>query len=338
VYRGFPRSALAFALILPIAAGLGGLVGPAVAAPTKAADGYSFAPYVDMTSSSVSMLDKAVSDGGLKAFTAAFVIGSGCQPIWGDTLPVGNDPAVNGEIDKARSAGAQVIVSFGGAGGVELAQSCTDSGELTKAYQSVVDQLKVDHVDFDVEGAAIADTASVNRRFEAINALESANPGLTVSVTIPVFPTGPDNNGEAFLQAAKTNNTRIDVVNIMTMDYYGQWDNNGPNMGAYATQAAQGTLKMLQGIFPSASYAMIGITPMIGENDDAKEVFSAADASTVADFARSNGLGRLSFWSIGRDQSCGGVATGAAKPAASPNCSGVSQSPLDFTRAFGGGG
>ncbi len=337
MYRGFPRSALTFALVLPIAAALGGLVGPAVAAAAKPADGYSVAPYVDLTSSSASMLDKAVGEGGLKAFTAAFVIGSGCQPIWGDTLPVNNDPNVSAAIDKARSAGAQVIVSFGGAGGVELAQSCTDTGQLTQAYQSVIDQLKVDHVDFDVEGAAIADTASMNRRFQAINALESANPSLSVSVTIPTFPSGPDANGQAFLQAAKSNNTKLDIVNVMTMDYYGQWDNSGPNMGAYATQAAEGTLKMLQGIFPGATYGMIGVTPMIGENDDAKEVFSTSDAATVADFARSNGLGRLSFWSIGRDQACA-AAAGRARPAASPNCSGVSQSPLDFTKAFGAGG
>jgi hypothetical protein len=40
---------------------------------------------------------------GLKAFTAAFVIGSGCAPIWGDTLPVTNDPTVTSEITTAES-------------------------------------------------------------------------------------------------------------------------------------------------------------------------------------------------------------------------------------------
>jgi chitinase len=40
-----------------------------------------------------------------------------------------------------------------------------------------------------------------------------------------------------------------------------------------------------------------------GKNDDS-EVFSLADAQTLATFATSNGLGFLSFWSIDRDQVC----------------------------------
>src|SRR5882724_10443533 len=112
------------------------------------------APYVDMTNNQEPMLNAAISSGGLKAFTAAFVIGSGCTPIWGDTLPVTNDPTVSGDISSAQSAGAQVIVSFGGAGGVELAQSCTNTTSLQAAYQTVINQYHLSHVDFDIEGAA----------------------------------------------------------------------------------------------------------------------------------------------------------------------------------------
>jgi hypothetical protein len=66
----------------------------------------------------------------------------------------------------------------------------------------VINTLHVTHIDFDIEGAAIADTATNNLRFQAIKQLEAANSGLMVSVTIPTFPTGPDNNGDAFLQQA----------------------------------------------------------------------------------------------------------------------------------------
>jgi chitinase len=38
------------------------------------------------------MLNEAATQAGLKAFSAALVIGSGCTPIWGDTLPVTSDP------------------------------------------------------------------------------------------------------------------------------------------------------------------------------------------------------------------------------------------------------
>jgi hypothetical protein len=289
---------------------------------------FAVAPYVDLTNNQEPMLNQAATQAGLKAFTAAFVIGSGCTPIWGDTLPVTNDPTVTSEITTAESDGAQPIVSFGGASGTELAASCTNVSQLTAAYQSVINTLHVTHIDFDIEGAEIAFTADSNRRFQAISALEAANPGLVVSVTIPVNPDGPDNNGQAFLQEAKAAGARIDVINVMTMDYYGTWDSGGANMGAYATQAAQATLAYARTLWPGLTYASIGVTPMIGQNDDPAEVFTEANANTLVSFAQQNHLGRLAFWSVDRDQSCGGSVSGL------PQCSEISQQPLDFTRIF----
>ena len=288
---------------------------------------FTVAPYVDMTNNQEGMLDRA-ANAGLKSFTAAFVIGSGCTPIWGDTLPVSNDPAVTADITRAESEGAQPIVSFGGEAGIELAQSCPNLSQLVAAYQSVISTLHVNHIDFDIEGAAIADTATNNLRFEAINQLEANNPGLLVSVTIPAFPSGPDNNGQAFLQQAAQDGTHLSVVNVMAMDYYGTWDNGGPNMGAYAVQAAQNTLAFLQTVFPGATYSMVGVTPMIGQNDDPAEVFTEANAQTLVSFAKQNHLGRLAFWSVDRDQPCTGGVGGLSQ------CSEISQQPLGFTSIF----
>ena len=293
-----------------------------------AASGFGVAPYVDLTNNQEPMLNKAISSGGLKAFTAAFVIGSGCTPIWGDTLPVTNDPTVSGDISSATSAGAQVIVSFGGAGGVELAQSCTNSGSLQQAYQTVINQFHLSHVDFDVEGAAIADPTSINNRFAAIKGLESANPGLVVSMTVPVLPSGLDGNGVAFVQAAKNDGARVDIWNVMAMDYGGGSD--PANMGSDSISAAQGTLNQVRQSFPGDTMANIGVTPMIGVNDDGAETFSEANASSLVSFANSNGVGRLAFWSVDRDQPCGGSANGL------PACSEISQSALDFTKIFNG--
>jgi hypothetical protein len=324
-------AALAAALLVPLGIlTVDATTSSAAATPsvTPTASGFSVAPYVDMTNNQEPMLNAAISSGGLKAFTAAFVIGSGCTPIWGDTLPVTNDPTVSGDISSAQSAGAQVIVSFGGAGGVELAQSCTNSSSLQQAYQTVINQYHLTHVDFDVEGAAIADPTSINNRFAAIRGLESANSGLVVSMTVPVLPTGLDGNGVAFVQAAKNDGARVDVWNIMTMDYGGSFDPS--NMGSDATSAAQNTLNQVRGSFPSDTFANIGITPMIGQNDDSSEVFSESNASSVVGFANSNGIGRLAFWSVDRDQPCGGSANGL------PACSEISQAKLDFTKIFNG--
>src|SRR3984957_9812834 len=271
---------------------------------------YAVAPYADMTNNQEPMLNQAASQAGLKAFTAAFVIGSGCTPIWGDTLPVTNDPTVTSEISTAEADGAQPIVSFGGESGSELAASCSSLSQLTAAYQSVISTLHVTHIDFDIEGAEIAYTADNALRFQAINALEAANPGLVVSVTIPVNPNGPDNNGQAFLAAAKANGTTINIINVMAMDYYGSWDTGGANMGNYAVEAAEDTLAYAQTLWPSMTYANIGVTPMIGQNDDPAEVFTEADAQTLVSFATQNHLGRLAFWSVDRDQPCGGAVSG----------------------------
>ena len=289
---------------------------------------YAVAPYADMTNNQEPMLNQAASQAGLKAFTAAFVIGSGCTPIWGDTLPVTNDPTVTSEISTAEADGAQPIVSFGGESGSELAASCSSLSQLTAAYQSVISTLHVTHIDFDIEGAEIAYTADNALRFQAINALEAANPGLVVSVTIPVLPSGPDANGQAFLAAAKSAGTRIDLINVMTMDYYGSYDTGGAAMGADTVDAAQATLAYAQTLWPGMTYANIGVTPMIGQNDDPAEVFTEADAQTLVSFATQNHLGRLAFWSVDRDQPCGGSVSGL------PACSEISQQPLDFTKIF----
>ena len=114
----------------------------------------------------------------------------------------------------------------------------------------------------------------------------------------------------------------------MAMDYYGTWDSGGANMGSYAVQAAQATLAYAQTLWPAMTYANIGITPMIGQNDDPAEIFTEADAQTLVSFAKQNHLGRLGFWSVDRDQPCGGSASGL------PACSEISQQPLDFTRIF----
>jgi chitinase len=291
---------------------------------------FAVAPYVDLTNNQEPMLNSAATQAGLKAFTTAFVIGSGCTPIWGDTLPVTNDPTVTGEINTAKADGAQPIVSFGGSSGIELAQSCTNLTSLTAAYQSVINTLHVTRIDFDIEGAAIADTADNATRFQAIKSLEASNPGLVVSVTIPVLPTGPVSSGDAFLQQAKSIGARIDIINIMTMDYGSSFDTAGSDMGSYAIEAAQDTLSFVKTVWPSDTFANIGVTPMIGINDDSAEDFTEADARSLVSFAQTNHLGRLSFWSVDRDQPCAGSANTLSQ------CSEISQASLDFTRIFNG--
>jgi chitinase len=291
----------------------------------SAAAVFAVAPYVDLSAGSAGMLDTAIAQGGVNSYTASFIIGSGCTAIWGDTLGI-NNSTVNARIARAEAAGARTIIAFGGAAGAEIAQTCTDVNALTAAYQSVITKYRVNHLDFDIEGAAIADPASINRRYVAIRNLEAANAGLVVSVTIPVLEVGPTGDGINFLRAAVTNGARISIVNAMVMDY----GHAVANMATAAQTAATGTLAAARTAGMNVTFANIGVTPMIGNNDSAGEVVTLANARTIVSWANANGIGRLAFWSIGRDQPCAGGGV-------SPSCSGLGGAALDFTRAFTGG-
>ena len=74
---------------------------------------------------------------------------------------------------------------------------------------------------------------------------------------------------------------------------------------------------------------MIGITEMPGIDDFGPgETFTKADATTVLTWAKSNGVGTLSFWALQRDNG-GCVGTGG-----SDSCSGISQTTWFFSDTF----
>ncbi len=75
-------------------------------------------------------------------------------------------------------------------------------------------------------------------------------------------------------------------------------------MASYAIEAAQDTLAFAKTVWPSMKFANIGVTPMIGTNDDSAEDFTEADARTLVSFAQTNHLGRLAFWLVDRDRPC----------------------------------
>lgn len=74
---------------------------------------------------------------------------------------------------------------------------------------------------------------------------------------------------------------------------------------------------------------MIGVTEMPGIDDYGPgETFTHADASTVAHWAESKGLGGLSFWALQRDNGgCPGT-KGAG------TCSGITQPLWYFSHTF----
>jgi len=298
----------ALALVTATALTSGGLAlataGPAVAAGS-ALPAHVAAPYLQIASSDAADMaaDKAAT--GLKYYTLAFLIPqSGCTPEWEDDgSGVG---AFASQISAIQASGGNVIISFGGESGGELAQTCTNVSQLTAAYQNVVNTYGVTRLDFDIEGSVLPDTAATSVRDQALAALQAEDPSVQVDFTLAVSPQGlPTGTGSeyALLQDAKAKGVKVSIVNLMTMDF-----GNGQNPLADAESAAQGAagqLSSLYGISTSAAYGMMGLTPIAGQNDD-NEYFSTSNASTLESFAASNGVAELSFWEVdGYDKPAG---------------------------------
>lgn len=288
------------------------------------------APYLDMGNNEPANLYAAIRTDHLKAFSAGFVIGAGCRPAWDDGTAIAHDPAVNAIVTKAARLGATAVISFGGAGGKDLARSCTSGAKVLAGYKAVVKRFHPAYVDFDIEGVSLlkSQAAAMQRRLVAIRGLEKAYPKLVVSLTEPVVPTGLQSQVMSLLHKAKTDHVHVGLLNLMTMDYGPGWSSN---MGANAIAAAKASLRQLRALWPRSTYANIGITPMIGVNDDTSESFSLAGAASVRSFARSHHVGRLAFWDLDRDGHCGPTET--SMPPYS-DCSSASQAPLAYTKAF----
>ena len=295
------------------------------------------APYVDLGAWPTPSLPQLATATGLKDFSLGFIINgaTACTASWFGAF----DPATGwdkADFDAIRAAGGDVQPSFGGENGTELAQSCTDVPSLTAQYQKVVDVYGLDRIDFDIEGAAVADHASVDRRSAAVAAVQAAQAAkgrdLKVTLTLPVLPTGLTADGLYVLQSAYAHGLKVAAVNGMAMDF---GDSAAPSpsgkMGAYAIQSAQAVRAQIASVWTGLStaqtWAMVGVTPMIGQNDQADEVFGLSDAQQLVTFADQNHLAELAFWAVTRDQACangGGLST----------CTEISQSPYQFSKLF----
>ncbi|MFE2886953.1 cellulose binding domain-containing protein [Streptomyces sp. NPDC059272] len=294
------------------------------------------APFIDLGAYPTPNLTQIATNTGLRQFSLGFITAgsTGCNASWFNSF----DPGAawdRADFDSLRAMGGDVRPSFGGEAGTELALACTSTTALQAQYQKVVDAYALDRVDFDIEGAATVDHASIDRRSTAVAAVQAAQRAkgrdLKVTLTLPVLPSGLTADGLYILNSAKSHNLNVDTVNLMAMDY---GDSAAPSpsgkMGTYAIQAATSTRAQIASVWPNLTtaqtWAMVGLTPMLGQNDTASEVFTVADAQQVLTFARQNHLGELGFWDVTRD---GNACTGGLS-----ECTNIPQTPYQFSKLF----
>jgi hypothetical protein len=81
---------------------------------------------------------------------------------------------------------------------------------LQQKYQNIVDQYSLSWLDFDIEGNALSDYASNDRRNAAIAAMQRNSPFLRISYTLPVETYGLLEDGLKILLSAKNAGVRVD--------------------------------------------------------------------------------------------------------------------------------
>jgi len=334
------RASLAALTVAAGASGLVAVVGAGAAQAATALPAHVFAPYFEAWNGD--SLSGLSSQSGAKYLTMAFLqtaSAGSCTVDWnGSTSTPVSSSVFGSDISTIQANGGNVIPSFGGytadTTNTEIADSCTNVSSIAAAYESLVTTYNVTRIDLDTEASSLTNSAGIDRRNKAIAQVESwaASTGRTVqfSYTLPTTTTGLDSSGLAVLQNAVSNGARVDVVNIMTFDYY-----NGATheMATDTENAAAGLYNQLTSLYPSKTtaqkWAMIGVTEMVGIDDyGAAETFTTGDAATVYNWAVGKGINELSFWALQRDNGgCPGTVGAGA-------CSGISQSTWFFSHAF----
>ena len=149
---------------------------------------------------------------------------------------------------------------------------------------------------------------------------------LAVWVTLAVTPSGLLPDSLAVVQEMLSAGVTISGVNLMTFDF-------GPLGGQTVLSASESALSSTAAqIQPLGldSWSELGATIMEGRTDTAGQVWNLSDAQAFWNFAYTHRLGRVSAWSLLRDQQCSGT-----PPQPNKSCSGVTQPLQQFSKILG---
>jgi hypothetical protein len=282
-----------------------------------------FAPYMYVGTGDNFKLTDCDDACGQKFYTLAFIIADKSNnPAWDGRIPLENNFYLE-QISQIRSRGGDVIMSFGGAAGKEVALVETNVGALAAKYQAVIDRYRFSWLDFDIEGNALDKHPEASRRRNAA-IIQRRNPGLRVSYTLPVDPNGISSESQKLLADAKAQGVKVFSVNLMVMDF-GEHFSKGKKMSAVSILSALKAHEQCIKIDPTT---LIGLTPDIGQNDVKTEIFTLEDARVLEAWAETQRwVGSVSFWSSNRDSA---HITGRH----GDTSTGVEQKPWAFTKMF----
>lgn len=274
---------------------------------------------------------EVMSETGLKQFSLAFVFSDGgCNPKWDGSraLTGGSDQAA---VEAIRARGGDVVVTFGGSQGPFLEDACKSPAALAGAYQAVIDAHALKAIDIDIESPSFYKSPAVRARVvDALKIVQANNPSLKIYVTSGTIPTGPGEAMTDFIQRAAKAGLDVTAWTGMPFDFETGHTGTMADATISASDGLQAVVAAAYGYDAATAYNRIGISSMNGRTDVVGETVGIEDWKAILDYARKHRIGRLSFWSLNRDRPCDKTTKDAW------NCSGIPQSPLDFTKLLAG--
>jgi hypothetical protein len=264
---------------------------------------------------------------GVRAFTIAFVLANGCNPVWdGEGGLTGGVHAST--INAIKAAGGDVVPSFGGWQGNKLGPNCATPELLAGAYQKVIDAFGLKAIDIDIENTDEFENFTVQDRIvNALKIVKQKNPSIKTILTFGTTTSGPSSTGIRLINQTRALGANVDVFTIMPFDFGG-----GANMYQNTVNAAEGlknAVKSAYGYTDAQAYSHLGISGMNGVSDQS-EITTVAIWTQIRDYAKSHGFARFTYWAVNRDR--GSCPNGTL----ASDCSGIAQNDWDFTRVTAG--
>ncbi len=270
----------------------------------------------------------ATREPNLNALTLAFATGTCGSENWGG---ISAPNFISANIQSLAEAGVSYIISTGGQAGTFTCPSGAGMVQFISAYKTPY----LLGIDFDIEGGQTP--SEINDLVASVKYAEDQFPNLRFSFTLATLAAsdgsygGVNSLGDEVIRAIQAAGLQNYTINLMVMDY----GSAGPSVCVVANGACEMGQSAIQAVINlehvySIPTSHIELTPMIGRNDTSSEIFTAADADTIVNYALSNGLAGLHFWSLDRDAPCASN-TGYA----SPTCNSLSgTTPLEYTDRF----
>ena len=291
-----------------------------------------FAPFADMTSwvdtsnaysvNGVADLGQVQDETGINYFNLGFINPSQTNPLdqegninwrWGGYSSISENGAdayqyagIISVMDEIRANGGDFAISFGGQYGKAPWVVTQNEEKLKDMYVDVINKYDCKRIDLDIEESNQGEAENrANARAVAAAQMET---GVSVTLTIPIMPSGWETKQIKLIKAYLDAGVDIAIINSMTMCYgAGLYENE--DYGDASIRAIENSINQLQAIYSnyginlttSQAYSKTGATVCIGYESSYFPTFTTAMAKKVADHAKANNYGMLSYWSINRD-------------------------------------